>query len=92
MHQHPTEFASKVWLTDNAKVQQNMLPGQTLAYTMDANSGMNNADYVSVLGYASKVTLAKHSDCEGKHAEGDIKTSWGIAFLPQLVLSRITIS
>jgi hypothetical protein len=68
MTTHPTEFVSKAWLLDNPKVQEQMLPGQTLAYSLEANTTGNDGDFAAVLGYASKTALSKHSDCEGKFA------------------------
>jgi len=43
-----------------------MLPSQTFAYILDANSFRNDGDFTAVLGYKDKANLAKHLDLKGK--------------------------
>jgi len=50
----------------NPKVKEIMLPGQTLAYLLKANSFSNNGNYTTILGYKSKGALLKHINCKGK--------------------------
>lgn len=53
---------------EHQKALQDRVPGQTLAYHLNARPFLKNGEVVAVLGYLDINTLAEHSDTEGASA------------------------